>query len=523
MNGLNILLFSFLISILTVPLFTDLAVRLGIIDIPDERKIHSGHTPRLGGMGIISGVFISILIFCKPDIEYLYLAAANLFIIFIGVYDDSRGAGAFQKLFFQALAATVVIFFMGVRFEFSVPWLTWLNNDIVMVLLTYFWIALVTNAVNLIDGVDGLAGGISFMAFGSLMVASFADNNMNFMISMAFLGGILGFLRYNLPKASVFMGDTGSLFLGFNIAVISLSSSFKTNTIMSVLMPTLFILIPLFDTFLAIIRRLLRFQNPMKADREHLHHKLLDLNLSAGQTLMIFYALSIILSAVALLFFRDQKLYMVLLAVVILYIFLLMIKLLNFADIGKLIGDINSRMLQKRRLECIAQMKSSAFGLKISIAVLFFSTVFSMFFFYRTGAYPRIGLIAVLLFCMIFSVLFVYRVSSESELFYSCLGAYWLFFAAAYFADKDGFAVLATCGAVISVLMFPRMRRVTRIFVPFDLLNFFMVIAIGVLSKRGLWEYIMAVAVSLLFYIPFKTAFMYVIAHKNPDGVKDII
>jgi len=523
MNDLNILLFSFLVSTLTVPLFTDMAVRLGIIDIPDERKIHSGHTPRLGGMGIISGVFISVLVFCKPDLEYLYLALANFFIIFIGVYDDSRGASPILKLLFQVLAATVVIFFMGVRFEFSVPWLTWLNNDIVMILLTYFWIALVTNAVNLIDGVDGLAGGISFMAFGSLMVASFADKNMNYMISLAFLGGILGFLRYNLPKASVFMGDTGSLFLGFNIAVISLSSSFKTNTIMSVLMPTLFILIPLFDTFLAIIRRLLRFQNPMKADREHLHHKLLDLNLSAGQTLMIFYALSIILSAVALIFFRDQKLYMVLLAVVILYLFLLMIKLLNFADIGKLIGDINSRMLQERRLACIAQMKSSALGLKISIGVLFFCAFFSMFFFYRTGAYHRIGLMAVLLFCIIFSVLLVYRVNSVGELFFSCTGAYWLFFAAAFFAEKDGLAVLGICGTVITVLMFPRVFRMTRIFVPFDLLNFFMVIATGVLSKRGIWDYVTVIAVSLLFYIPFKTAFMYIIAHKKPEGIKDII
>lgn len=102
MNGLNILLVSFLISALTVPLFTEMAVRLGVIDIPDERKIHSGHTPRLGGLGIITGVFISVLIFWRPDSQYLYLALANLVIIGIGVYDDSRGASAPLKLFFRS-------------------------------------------------------------------------------------------------------------------------------------------------------------------------------------------------------------------------------------------------------------------------------------------------------------------------------------------------------------------------------------------------------------------------------------
>jgi len=523
MNSLNILLFSFLISALTVPLFTDMAVRLGIIDIPDERKIHSGHTPRLGGLGIITGVFLSVIIFCKMDIQYLYLALANLIIIGIGVYDDSRGASALQKLFFQALAATVVIFVMNVRFEFYIPWLTWLKNDILMILVTYFWIALVTNAVNLIDGVDGLAGGISFMAFGSLMAASYAENGMNFAISLAFLGGILGFLRYNLPKASVFMGDTGSLFLGFNIAVMSLSSSFKTNTVMSVVMPTLFILIPLFDTFLAIVRRLLRLQNPMKADREHLHHKLLDLNLSMGQTLMVFYSLSIVLSAVALVFFRDRKLYMVLLAVFILYLFLLMIKFLNFANLGRLIGEINSRIMQERSRECLARMNENKLGFAISVGVIVLCTVLSALVFLRSGKYPQVGLTAVILFIMTASVLFMYRVSSVSELFYSSLAAYWLFFAAAYYSGREGLAVLSVCGLCVSIAMLPRFCRISRVFVPFDLLNFFMVISIWVLSGRELYGYVLTVAVSLLLYIPFKTAFVYVISQRDPENVKEIV
>lgn len=523
MNSLNILLFSFLVSALTVPLYTDMAVRLGIIDIPDERKIHSGHTPRLGGLGIITGVFLSVLIFCETDMHYLYLALANLIIIGIGVYDDSRGASALQKLFFQALAATVVIFVMGVRFEFYIPWLTWLNNDILMILVTYFWIALVTNAVNLIDGVDGLAGGISFMAFGSLMVASYAENGMNFAISLAFLGGILGFLRYNLPKASVFMGDTGSLFLGFNIAVLSLSSSFKTNTVMSVVMPTLFILIPLFDTFLAIVRRLLRLQNPMRADREHLHHKLLDLNLSMGQTLIVFYSLSIVLSGLALIFFRDQKLYMVLLAVFILYVFLLMIKFLNFANLGRLIGDINSRIMQERSRECLARMKADRIGFAVSTGVIILSAVLSALIFLRSGKYPQVGITAVVLFIMTASVLFAYRVSSVSELFYSSLAAYWLFFAAAYYSGREGLAVLAVCGLCTSIVMLPRFFRLSRVFVPFDLLNFFMVLSIWVLSGKAVYDYMITVLVSLLLYIPFKSAFVYIISHRDPENVKEII
>jgi UDP-GlcNAc:undecaprenyl-phosphate GlcNAc-1-phosphate transferase len=523
MNGLNILLVSFLISALTVPLFTEMAVRLGVIDIPDERKIHSGHTPRLGGLGIITGVFISVLIFWRPDSQYLYLALANLVIIGIGVYDDSRGASAPLKLFFQVLAATIIIFPMGVRFSFSVSWLSWLDSEIAMVLLTYFWIALVTNAVNLIDGVDGLAGGISFMAFGSLMVASYAEGSMNFFLCLAFLGGILGFLRYNLPKASVFMGDTGSLFLGFNIAVISLSSSFKTNTIMSVLMPTLFILIPLFDTFLAIVRRLLRFQNPMRADREHLHHKLLDLNLSMGQTLMVFYSLSIVLSGVALIYFRDQKLYMVLLAVFILYLFLIIIKLLNFADIGKFIAELNGNVRQEKNHKSIVTMQGSHAGLRMSYGILFISTVLSAMLVVRSGMYFHLGVFPVVLFAVLALVLLFYKVSSVSERFYSSLAVYWLFFVAAYYAVAQSLLLMAICGTVFCLLMLPRFCRISRAFVPFDLLNFFMVIAVGVLSGKSLANYVVIVVISLLFYIPFKTAFIYVLAHKEPEDVKEIL
>ncbi|TCK62024.1 UDP-N-acetylmuramyl pentapeptide phosphotransferase/UDP-N-acetylglucosamine-1-phosphate transferase [Seleniivibrio woodruffii] len=521
MDDLSILLLSFLISTLTVPVFTIIAVRCGIIDEPGGRKIHSDRIPRLGGLGIILGVFVSVWLFCEMDPLYTYYALANFFIIFIGIYDDSRNVRPVVKLVFQGLAATVVIFLMDTRFEYSLPWLSWMNNGIVMVISTYIWIALVTNAVNLIDGVDGLAGGVAFMAFGSLMVASHLSMDMNHAVCLAFLGGILGFLRYNLPKATVFMGDTGSLFLGFNIAVISLSSSFKTNTIMAVVMPALFVSIPLFDTFLAILRRTFRLQNPMTADREHLHHKLLDLKLTASQTLMIFYTMSIVLSAAALIFFRDPKLYVVLISIFLLYFFLLSIKVLKIASPRRMIEQFNGPERRNRIEKRIERIKGDLFGYRLSLFVIAVCVLISIVTAFAAGIVYAEEWTALLLYMLTLAVLLFYRIRSASRLYYAAMLLFWLFYAAAFYSVS--LSTYALTGGALFLLTLPYMLRVTGLFVPYDLLNVFLVILVSQLSDRTIAEDMLTAATAALYYIPLKTAILYAITYKRPEDIKNII
>ncbi|MGA1846345.1 glycosyltransferase family 4 protein [Deferribacter abyssi] len=335
-------LIAYIISLITVPLFTNLAVALNIVDLPDERKIHSGKIPRLGGLGIITGYLIVLFIVGEFSNKIIWYLTANFIIVLTGILDDSRNLTPKLKFLGQFLAATIIIFMSKISFNISYEPLRWLNGEVVSVVIAYLWIVGVTNAVNLIDGMDGLAGGISFIAFGTLSVIALQKGfELYSIMAVSLMGATLGFLRYNIPPAKVFMGDTGSLFLGFNIAVLSLLVSHKTGTVLSVLIPFLFISLPVFDTFLAIFRRLKKGKSPFSPDKEHLHHKLLEFNFSTTQALIIFYVISASLSLVTIFTIQKNVIYSIIFTFVILYVFLLMLKLFHLFDVGDKIRLLN--------------------------------------------------------------------------------------------------------------------------------------------------------------------------------------
>jgi len=225
-----------MISLYTVPFFTFMAEKLGVMDVPDNRKIHTGRVPRLGGLGVVTAVLVVYLIvgdFSKLTIWYV---VANAVIIATGLADDVFDLPAKVKFAGQIVAALITIFLAGVLFPFGMA-----GGDlgyIISVMLSLLWIVGVTNAVNFMDGMDGLASGISFMAFGAMAVG-IASKGLDYycLMSFAFMGGILGFMRYNMPPAKVFMGDTGSLFMGFNIAAMALAVSYKSGTLLSLFVP----------------------------------------------------------------------------------------------------------------------------------------------------------------------------------------------------------------------------------------------------------------------------------------------
>ncbi|MBE7011600.1 MAG: undecaprenyl/decaprenyl-phosphate alpha-N-acetylglucosaminyl 1-phosphate transferase [Ruminococcaceae bacterium] len=297
---------AFLISFATTPVVIGIAKKIKAIDVPkDERRVHKKPIPLIGGLAIFYGFLISVLCFCDLEEPVIGILTGALIIVITGVIDDKYSLPAKVKLLMQIVAAVVVLVF-GIEIKyienpFTNQYITfgWLSIPI-----TIIWIVGVTNAVNLTDGLDGLAAGISTIASLSLLILIMFTDNVNLAIITAALAGAgFGFLPYNFNPAKIFMGDTGSMFLGYMLACISVQGLMKTYTVISFAMPILVLGLPIFDTIFAIVRRLVTGRSIMSPDRGHLHHRLLDMGFSQRQTVAILYTLTAILCLTALVMF----------------------------------------------------------------------------------------------------------------------------------------------------------------------------------------------------------------------------
>jgi len=282
----------FIASILLTPLVKKFAIKIGATDNPNERKVHQKLMPRLGGLAIFISFIIGILIL-MPESPYMWsIIAGAIIIVITGFLDDMFEISAKWKLLGQIAAASVVII-GGVYVEFiNLPFEGTLQLGIFGIPLTLLWIVGITNAINLIDGLDGLAAGVSSIILLAITTIAIMDGNM-FIIVLAslLLASTVGFLFYNFHPAQIFMGDTGSLFLGFMIAVISLLG-FKSVTLFSLLIPIIILAVPISDTLFAIVRRMINKQPISAPDKAHLHHCLLNLGNSHRRTVLIIYGIS---------------------------------------------------------------------------------------------------------------------------------------------------------------------------------------------------------------------------------------
>lgn len=300
------LVMAFLISFASTPTVIALAHKIKAIDVPkDERRVHKKPIPLIGGLAIFYGFVISVLCFAVIDYELLGILIGSVIMVTVGVIDDKYDLSAKIKLVFQIIAAGVVVYF-GVDINFIAnPFANWFGPEYIefgfwAIPLTMVWIIGVTNAVNLIDGLDGLAVGVSSIASVALLALTLVSQNLNAAIVTAALAGAgFGFLPYNFNPAKIFMGDTGSTFLGFVLACISIQGVMKTSALISFALPILILGLPIFDTFFAILRRLLTGKSIMSPDRGHLHHRLLDMGFSQKQTVAILYTLTSILCLTA--------------------------------------------------------------------------------------------------------------------------------------------------------------------------------------------------------------------------------
>ncbi len=297
---------GFLISFASTPTVMVLAHKIKAIDVPkDERRVHKKPIPLIGGLAIFYGFIVGVLCFATMERELIGILVGSVIIVTVGVIDDIHNLNAKIKLVFQIIAASVVVYF-GVDIQYIAnPFASWfgpayINLGLWAIPITVIWIIGITNALNLIDGLDGLAVGVSSIASVALLSMTLISQNINAAIVTAALAGAgIGFLPYNFNPAKIFMGDTGSMFLGFVLACISIQGVMKMYALVSFAVPILILGLPIFDTLFAIVRRMITGKPIMSPDRGHLHHRLLDMGFSQKQTVAILYTLTSVLCLTA--------------------------------------------------------------------------------------------------------------------------------------------------------------------------------------------------------------------------------
>ncbi|MBP1081411.1 UDP-GlcNAc:undecaprenyl-phosphate GlcNAc-1-phosphate transferase [Bacillus capparidis] len=301
------IIFAFFVSLLTViiitPFIKRFAIKIGAVDRPDKRKVHSKLMPRMGGLAIFIGVAAGAVAMGLFESSIRTISIGAVIIIILGMLDDKFNLSAKVKFAVQTLVACMIAS-SGLTMDFfSVPFFTdrlelgWLAFPV-----TVIWIVGITNSINLIDGLDGLAAGISVIGLSTIAVMALtADKILILSISALVIASTLGFLFYNFHPAKIFMGDTGSLFLGYMISVLSLLGLYKSVTLFSIVVPVIILGVPIFDTSFAIIRRLLNKQPISSPDKSHIHHRLMAYGLSHRMTVIAIYLIGVIFSLSAIL------------------------------------------------------------------------------------------------------------------------------------------------------------------------------------------------------------------------------
>ncbi len=323
------LLVAFVVAAAVTPAAIKIAPKIGAMDIPkDERRMHKKPMPRFGGIAIYLGIMVALVIFALKDKGVTSVMTGCTLIYMLGLIDDLKDLKPLVKLCGQIVCATVV-YIMGVRIEFITNYFGPGNmafGDVACFIITVLWLIAITNAVNLIDGLDGLAAGIA--AISALCIGYVAYIHGQYvptLAMMAIAGAALGFLPYNFNPAKIFMGDSGSELLGFSIAAVSILGTVKSATIVVVIIPALVLGLPIFDTVMAILRRLAKHQSIGTADKDHLHHRIMKAGFGQKRAVMILYCISGIMGIVAVLYSRGLTVeYLGLTAVAIMLIYVLL-------------------------------------------------------------------------------------------------------------------------------------------------------------------------------------------------------
>lgn len=295
---------SFTVAVLVTPLVIKFAKKFGFVDAPNYRKVHSIPMPRIGGLAIVAGATAGLSYVYELIFDLWPIVLGGVAILIIGILDDKYTLSPKIKLIGQLVAACIVVFF---GFDIDFITIPFVSEKIALGPFSYIiailWIIGITNAINLIDGLDGLASGVSVIALASIMYLAILNGQYLVVALTAILiGSTLGFLIFNFHPAKIFLGDTGSLFLGYCISTISMLGLFKSVTVFSLVIPIIILAIPIFDTLFAIIRRVINKKKIFAPDKSHLHHRFMALGFSHRETVLIIYAIGIFFGLCAIIF-----------------------------------------------------------------------------------------------------------------------------------------------------------------------------------------------------------------------------
>jgi UDP-GlcNAc:undecaprenyl-phosphate GlcNAc-1-phosphate transferase len=350
-----------LVSMAVTPLIIRLAHHFDVLDKPGTRKIHLRIVPRMGGLAVFTGMLVSLFLYCffYPDLfknifferKYLHIITGALVMMVLGIVDDKYGLNAKVKFTVQIVVAAFVIY-NGLKIErITNPFGSALELGYFAYPVTLLWIVGVTNAINLSDGLDGLATGIALIVSITMFAVSFTLGNKPGMLIMSAVltGSLVGFLKYNFNPARIFMGDTGSLFIGFLLATLSIKGTLVSSTTVSMLTPLIALGVPIIDTLFAMVRRMVGGRNPFAADKQHFHHRLLSSGLTQKQAVVVIYSVCVIFGVIAFVMTAAQSE----LAAGLLLIFGIMIftgiRKLGYVE-GFLVKLKQERYRQKRKL-----------------------------------------------------------------------------------------------------------------------------------------------------------------------------
>jgi len=316
-------LVAFIIALATAyfitPYVKELAIWAGAMDAPNARKVHTTPIPRMGGLAIYAGFVLAVLASIHVNQQILGLLLGGTVILVVGIIDDLQQLPARVKLLGQIAAAAVLILF-DVRIEWITnPFGDMLFLDYLSIPITILWVVGLTNTMNLIDGLDGLAAGVSTIAAVTILLVALQQNFwIVAILTAALAGSALGFLHYNFNPAKIFMGDTGSMFLGYMLAAVSVIGTVKSAATIALVVPIVALGLPIMDTAFAIIRRYTNGQPIFKPDKGHLHHRLLAMGMSQKQAVLLMYMISGCLGVSAIALTEVTKVYAVLIIIMLL-------------------------------------------------------------------------------------------------------------------------------------------------------------------------------------------------------------
>ena len=332
---------SFVFVCLVTPILIKIGLKFGFVDQVNQRKIHRGAIPRIGGIGISLGTLLPIFLLCfffttgvaiKTPSNIILYFGGGLAISLLGLFDDIKGINAKVKMLFQIVIAFVATQHGALIESLPMPWGR-LELGIFGYFLTIFWIIGIINAFNLIDGMDGLSSGITLFSSLTLAMLAIANGYLpTALVALALAGAVTGFLIYNFNPARIFMGDSGSMFIGYILAILSLRNQSKAHAVVSIMVPIIAMGLPILDTTLAFMRRIMRHQSIFAADKQHIHHFILSLGFNQRKTVLILYSISIIFTILSMVLIFNKNIDTFLIVIVFAIIVFVIIKKLGYIE-----------------------------------------------------------------------------------------------------------------------------------------------------------------------------------------------